>query len=338
MNFKGLSRLLLLAATAGLLLGCDKASPVAPDGTTVTLTANPSQISTTGTSTITAIARKPGGIPVLRGTEIRFSTDIGTIDTVVEADDNGIATATFRGDGRTGAAKITANTGSGATASAATVNVQVGQSSASKPVVLVSVNPSNIPVGGTATVTVIGRNADGTLVSGGANVILTTTLGALKIPGATGNGSTTLTVTTGADGTATATLAAGNQAGTATVTALLGTSDAGTATLTIRDAATAISVQANPSFIPVADGTVALTAFVVNSQGQALQGAPVTFRADKGTLANTGAVFTDSTGIATNTLTVKSGQLTSGERFGVTATTPKGDGSLLSNTAIITVQ
>jgi hypothetical protein len=339
MNLKGLSRLLLLAATAALFHGCDKASPVAPDGTTVTLTANPSQLtSPTGTSTITAIARKPGGIPVLRGTEIRFSTDIGTIDSVVAADDNGVAQATFHGDGRIGAAKITANTGSGATASAATVNVQVGQSSASKPTVLVSVNPSNVPVGGTAQVTVIGRNADGTLVGAGQTVILTTTLGTLRPVGSSGTGASSVTVSTQSDGTATAILAAGNQSGTADISAILGTSDAVKTTLTIRDAASAISITLTPDTVNDADTTVTVQVNVINSQGLPLDGVPVNF-----SQAPTGGDFDQTTvftvaGAAITHLNLKADLLQAGGVIEVTAKVPGANGDFITKSATIHVR
>jgi hypothetical protein len=47
--------------------------------------------------------------------------------------------------------------------------------------------------------------------------------------------------------------------------------------------------------VPRADSTVTLSAFVANAQGQPLQGAAVTFQADRGTLQTTGVVFTRPT-------------------------------------------
>lgn len=109
---KALARLLLVTSAATLLHACDKASPVAPSGTTVSLSANPSQVSsTTGTSTITAIVRKANGTPVVRGTEVRFATNLGTIDTIAETDSDGFARVTLRGDGRQGTATVVANVG-----------------------------------------------------------------------------------------------------------------------------------------------------------------------------------------------------------------------------------
>jgi hypothetical protein len=103
---------LTLAVLTGL--ACDSANPVAPSGTTLTISASPNQISLDGTSTITVIGRQPNGNPLASGTEIRFSTNLGTIDPVIaEADGNGRARAILRGDGRAGTATVQATTTGG---------------------------------------------------------------------------------------------------------------------------------------------------------------------------------------------------------------------------------
>jgi adhesin/invasin len=325
MTYRVASTLLLFLAVL-TLAGCDKATPVAPDGTVLIVSANPSQISLTGTSTITIVGRRPDGNPLNPGTEIRLSTDIGTIDSIVSVDSRGTATATYHADGRPGTAKITAATGSGSVM--ANASIQVGQASGSKPTVILSATPNNVPVNGTATITVIARNADGTPLGAGVPVILTTTLGSVSPS----------RPTTRADGTATATLNAGSQPGTATVTALVGSSDAATTTVTIRDAAVAISLQASSQTIPPSGGDITFSAFVVNSQGQPVQGAAVTFQSQVGTFASTGVVFTDTNGIATNKLTVTQAQLAGVTSFTVTARTPSGTGQLLESTITITVR
>ncbi|MEA2563323.1 MAG: hypothetical protein QOH06_4827 [Acidobacteriota bacterium] len=317
-----LSLLCLLAPA----LGCDKASPVAPAGSILSISTNPSRIGLNGSSTITVIGRKPDGNPLNPGTEIRLSSDLGTLSpSIVEVDSGGRATATLRGDGRSGAAKVTA-----ATADATVeTTIQIGETDTSKPTVLLSVNPSTVPVEGTATVTVIARNSDGSPVAAGQTVILTSSLGTLSPS----------RPTTRADGTATATLNAGSQSGTATITAIVGASAAATTTVTIREAATDISVQANPGSLPRAGGEVTLTAFVTNSQGQPLQGAPVTFEATRGTLEFTGVVFTDTSGVATNTLTLDQQDLPAGvNEVTVEVSTPSGDGTLLFDETTIDIQ
>jgi hypothetical protein len=327
MNYRAVASMLFLTSLL-LLAGCDKASPVAPNGTILAISANPSQIGLTGSSTITIVGRKPDGNPLNPGTEIRLSTDIGTITSVVTTNATGTATAIFQADGRTGTATITAMTGSGTTM--VTTKIQVGQGPGSKPgTPLVTVSPSNIPVNGSATVTVVARNADGSPAAAGQPVILTTTLGTLR-------NSRPLTH---ADGTATTTLDAGTQAGSATVTAIFGSSDAGSATLTIRDAPTLLSLQADQTSVQRnATTTVNLTAFVANSEGLPLQGIAVQFSASIPGLANT-VVFTDNTGQARNTLIVKPENIPSGTKtITVTAQVASGSGgSPLSSSVVITV-
>ena len=58
---------------------CDKASPVAPAGTTITLSVNPTRINITGQATVTAIVRRENGSPVNPGTVVNFSTTLGEL-------------------------------------------------------------------------------------------------------------------------------------------------------------------------------------------------------------------------------------------------------------------
>lgn len=316
-----------LSAVALLLfaVGCDKATPVAPEGTTLTLSANPARIGLNGTSTITIVGRKPNGSPLNPGTEVRLSTDRGSIDPIVSINDNGVATATLRGDGRAGTATVTAATGD----ASVTTTIQIGESQDTRPSLIVTASPNNVPVQGTSTITVIARNGDGSPVAAGQTVILTSTLGTI-------NPSRPVTR---ADGTAVATLNAGNQSGTAEITAILGSSEAARTNVTVRDAATDINVQANPSAVNRAGGTVTLTAFVTNSQGQPLQGAPVTFESARGRLEDNDVEFTNSSGLATKVLNLRQEDLpNSVSSFQVTASTPSGTGSLLEDAATITVQ
>ncbi|HEY9419836.1 MAG TPA: invasin domain 3-containing protein, partial [Thermoanaerobaculia bacterium] len=256
-------------------VGCDKATPVAPDGTILTISANPSQVALNGRSTITVVGRKPDGNPLNPGTEIRLTAARGTIDSIVTTDNQGRATATFRADGRAGEVEITASTGGGDTMAETTV--QVGLSDTDRPDVLVSVTPSTVAIGTSAEVTVIARNSDGSEVAQGTPVILTTTLGNISPS----------RVTVGRDGRATATLNAGQREGTATVTAVVGSSDPATATVEIiLDLATGITVTANPSSIPETGGTITVTALVTNSRGLPVEGALVTFESDLGTFGN----------------------------------------------------
>lgn len=190
LNSKALARLLLVASAATLLHACDKASPVAPDGTTVSLSANPSQIaSASGTSTITAIVRKSNGTPVVRGTEVRFATNLGSVDSLAETDSEGIARVTLRGDGRQGTATVTASVGgtvstppAGGTGTTTTtsggssVTVEIGLSSGS---ITLQPTPTFVSAaGGTINLVALVRDSRGQPLAG-AGVNFTTALGRL---------------------------------------------------------------------------------------------------------------------------------------------------------------
>src|SRR4051812_25276413 len=221
MNYRVVAGLLLVVSLLPVA-GCDKATPVAPSGTVLTISANPTQIALNGTSTITVVGRKPDGNPLNPGTEIRLTAERGTLPSIVTVDSSGTATAVFHADSRAGAVKVSAATGGGD--AKADTSVQVGQSTDQKPTVLVSVNPSVIPINGSSTITVIGRNVDGSPAAG-QRVTLTSNLGTLS----------RTSVPLDSNGTGTAMLTATAQSGMATVTAVLGSSDPVMAMVTIRD-------------------------------------------------------------------------------------------------------
>lgn len=317
------------------VLGCDKATPVAPNGATLTISANPSQVGLTGRSTITIVGRKPDGNPLNPGTEIRLSTNVGTIDSIVTTDDGGRATATFRADGRLGPAMITAMTGGNIMVM---TTVQVGQATGDRPMVIISASPTTIDVGETSTITIIARNADGSSVGAGQQVILTTTLGTL----------TNSRPTTRADGTATTTLQSGDRAGTAEISAVVGSSEVMRTMVTIREEAGSISITPSNPTVDAPTGTdtseITFTVFVRNTEGDPLAGAVVNFETEIGDFENGDTVgVTNSSGAVTKTLVLDEDDvddLADGATFEVTATTNGNDGDAdgtITTTATVTV-
>lgn len=192
------SLLLLLSLLPAL--GCDKASPVAPNGTILSVSASPARIPLNGRSTITIIGRKPDGNPLNDGTEVRLTASLGSIDPFVTVDRNGTATATFQSDGRLGTATITAatggavggtsgsggsggTTGTGSSSSGtltATVSVQVGEAAKS---ITLQPTPTTIPADlGPVTLLAIVRDSLGQpLPNQGVN--FTTEIGTLSSRG-----------------------------------------------------------------------------------------------------------------------------------------------------------
>ncbi len=140
MNYRAVAYLLFLVPMLAMLaaVGCDKASPVAPSGSILAVSANPTRIPLNGTSTITIIGRKPDGNPLNPGTEIHLSASLGTIPSIVTTNSSGTATATFQSNGRLGTARISAAIGTApavpmgtdmtppSTPTSASIDVQVG--------------------------------------------------------------------------------------------------------------------------------------------------------------------------------------------------------------------
>ncbi len=177
------------------LAGCDKATPVAPNGTILAISANPTKIGINGTSTITVIGRKPDGNPLNPGTEIRLTASLGSIDTIVTTNSSGTATAIFRANGVLGVATIVAATGTGTTTgggstsdpggstagTTASIAVQVGTAAGS--IILQPTPPSLTVSGGTVNLLALVRDANGQPLAG-QGVNFTTDYGRLASRGA----------------------------------------------------------------------------------------------------------------------------------------------------------
>lgn len=188
----------------GLALGCSKATPTAPSGATLAITANPSRIDVNGTSNITVFGQKPNGSPLDPGTVIRFSTDKGTIDAIATIS-NGQASALLHGDGTSGTATVSAATGSGSTSSgtggttssgsAVTIKVLIGPAHTTGSIQL-QATPTSIGNTTNSTVTLLAvvRDEEGQPLPG-AQIDFQTDLGTLASKGAL--------VTTDANGQAT---------------------------------------------------------------------------------------------------------------------------------------
>jgi PKD repeat protein len=119
---------LLFLAGPWTITACDSASPVAPPGTVIQLSANPTRISSDGQSQIRVTAFRPNGTPVNEGTVVLLSTTIGTLPGSIATDRSGEALALLLGNGEFGTATVTASLGG---AEPKTVEVQVGISAGS---------------------------------------------------------------------------------------------------------------------------------------------------------------------------------------------------------------
>jgi len=199
MNYRAVAYLLFLVPMLAMLaaVGCDKASPVAPSGSILAVSANPTRIPLNGSSTITIIGRKPDGNPLNPGTEIHLSASLGTIPSIVTTNGSGTATATFQSNGRLGTARIsaaigTAPAGGGSTGTSdtpppstptsASIDVQVGSVTTT---IILQPTPTTLPnTGGDVSLLAVLRDDSGQPIAN-QGVNFTTDLGTLNSRGNT---------------------------------------------------------------------------------------------------------------------------------------------------------
>lgn len=327
--------LLWVVLVAGILVSpaCDKASPVAPAGTTITLSVNPTRINIDGQASVTAIVRRENGSPVNPGTIVNFSTSLGELDPDDAAtDDTGVAETLLRGAGQIGTATVTASTGAAASVSA---ELQIGSLASS---MTLQASPTTIgKTGGEVDLLAVVRDDAGQLLENLA-VNYSTTAGSLESKGAPmltnelGEARDRLTVDeldiiALDDGSISVSAFAATAEGESLLEA---TTDVG-----VRGLISFISLQVTPGSVDPSGGTLDLLALVKDDIGLGVSGAPVNFNTQAGSLGSGGAVIpADSGGQARDTLTLTGQDISAlGTRtFDVDAETIDFSGAQLSAT------
>ena len=193
---------LLLAAS------CDKVPLLAPSGSTITIISPVTALPVNGTAQIIAQVIEPSGTPPHSGTQVTFTTTLGTVQPAnVETDANGQAMTIFRAGNTNGTATITALSGGVSASGANAVKIAVG--TAAVGAVRLGASPTILPPnGGTSALTAQVFDINGNALPN-APVFFTTTAGTLD----------QFAVNTDQDGIATTRLTTANQA---TVTATVG--------------------------------------------------------------------------------------------------------------------
>jgi hypothetical protein len=267
------------------LMGCSAVDYVAPEGTTLTLTANPSTVPVNGgTSTLTVVGTKTSGFPLPDGTVITFITTLGSVTPQAEIH-GGVATAVLASTGQSGEASVTARSGN-AVSEAVVVTIGVAATT-----LTLTATPATLPAGGgTSNLVAVVFDDSGVPIQG-ATVVFQTTGGTLfsggspVVTNSRGEATDTLTTTVEASVTATAGSASDN------------------ITVPVEDqSVSSILLSANPTTLPITGGSTQLTAVVFGATGP-LEAVGVAFKSTAGTLGNSGVILTNSLGEATNTLT-----------------------------------
>jgi hypothetical protein len=132
----------LVVLLALVPLTCHQAILTAPDGSTLTLFANPEFIvSSGGVSVISALVIEPAGTPVADGTVVQFFSTLGQIDEQGKTND-GVARVNLLADSRSGIAKVTAFSGS----STASLDPGVSIGSVLPARIIATADPSRITI------------------------------------------------------------------------------------------------------------------------------------------------------------------------------------------------
>ena len=192
----GLALLTLVGAA------CDKAPLTAPTDSAVTLFANSNVVALNGSIEVTANVTEPGGVPVQNGTQVNFTTTLGTLEPAEARTSGGRATVRLNAGGASGVAQVRAFSGG---AQAEALEIRVGAAAATT--LTVTPTPSAVgPDGGTVEILAVATGENNRRLPG-VPVTFGTTAGVLRdatvVTDANGEARTQLTTTREATVTAT---------------------------------------------------------------------------------------------------------------------------------------
>lgn len=229
----------------GFVVGCDKAPLTAPTDSAVTLFANNTVVALNGSVDITASVTEPGGVPVQNGTQVVFTTTLGSIEPAEARTSGGRATVRLNAGAASGLAQVRAFSGG---AQAEALEIRVGAAAATG--LALSATPSAVgPNGGTVEILAVATGENNQRLPG-VPVNFGTSAGSLSAS----------TVITDANGEARTQLTTTREA---TVTATIGSVSA---TTTVRVTTRPI-ITLTPPATAIGEGETAT--FTVNVQPQA---------------------------------------------------------------------
>ena len=278
------------------------------DAITITLAANPTAIPANGSSSsiITATLTDSSGAPVVQGTSVTFSTNLGTFGgggsstTLSTPDAKGVVLVSLISSITAGTATVTASSSGVIQSIAVTFTGGGGVSS-----IALTANPASIPADGSSSslITATIKDSSGIAVPAGTSVTFITDLGTFS------GGGTGVTVTTpDATGVVSVSLISSTTAGLATVTATSGGVSQSISVGFTDGSVGTITLSAKPDTIP-ADGSSSstITAVVTDTAGSPVAiGTRVTFTTSLGTFLGGVTTFTatinDGTGVVSVSL------------------------------------
>jgi len=161
--------ILLASVSAGSILlavACQKVPLLAPTGSTITLTSSATALPINGSADIIAQVIEAAGTPPHSGTQITFTTNLGTIQpSAAETDAAGRVIVRFNAGTTSGTATITAISGGVAATGDKAIKIQIGAAAVGG--VSVNASPATLPAaGGTSTITAAVNDTTGNPLPG----------------------------------------------------------------------------------------------------------------------------------------------------------------------------
>src|SRR5919197_4391158 len=143
----------LLLSVGALTSACHGVPLLAPSGSTITLTALATALPVNGSTKIIAQVIEPAGTPPQHGTQLTFTTTLGTIvPSVAETDASGRIEVTFNAGNQNGTATIVAISGGVSASGTNAVKIAIGTAAVGR--VVLAANPTLVPAnGGSSTIT-----------------------------------------------------------------------------------------------------------------------------------------------------------------------------------------
>src|SRR5579864_3004314 len=274
-RFRRAAGLAAILGSAAMAASCQKVPLLAPSGSIITLTSSATALPINGTTQILAVVIDAAGVPPHSGTQVTFTTSLGTMQPAsVETDVNGQAAAIFNAGSSNGTATITAISGGASAGGSNAVKIAVGTAAVGR--VNLSASLTTLPpTGGSTTITANVFDINGNALSS-APVTFSTTAGTLSqvvaISDKNGASTTTLLTTTtatvtasvGAAGSTTAPPSSGGTSGGGTSGGSTGGSTGGGSSSGTTSATTTINVAGAPTLV-ITPPTTAPTAGLPSS-------------------------------------------------------------------------
>jgi len=142
----------LSVALGFLVAACQRVPLLAPTGSTITLTSSATALPINGSADIIAQVIEAAGTPPHSGTEITFTTNLGSVQpSTADTDSAGRVVVRFNAGTQSGTATITAISGGVAATGDKAIKIQIGAAAVGG--ITVGATPSTLPSGGgTATI------------------------------------------------------------------------------------------------------------------------------------------------------------------------------------------